>query len=113
MIKVTHNNHYLEKNEAIKKARMDEQYRELKSIIPEQGLMKRHIEIILGDTIGIRDRRHRSLASMSMGFNRGIEVARFYVLKKKIFLADRSLFDLINCFAEKWGYKEINTEYQL
>lgn len=113
MIKVTHNNHYLEKNEAVKKAGIDEQYCELKNIIPDQGLLKRHIEILWGEEISIRDRRYKSLASMAMGFNRGIEVARFYILKKKIFLADRSLFDLVNNFAEKWGYKEINTEYQI
>ena len=113
MIKVTHNNHYLEKNEAVKKAKLDEQYRELKSIIPEQGLMKRHIEILWGEEISIRDKRHRSLASISAGFNRGVEVARFYLLKKEIFLADRSLFDIVKTFAEKYGYEEINTEYQL
>jgi len=116
MIEVTHDNCYLEKDEAIKETKVDEQYRELKSIIPEQGLFKRRIELLWGDEIIVRDRRHKSMASMNRGTfpfsNIGIEVARFYVTKKKIFLADKSLFDLANRFAEKWGYDNIETQYQ-
>jgi len=113
MIKVTHNNHYLEDEQKLKDNKMEEQIAELKRIIPEQGIKKRKIEKSLSQWISIRDRRHRSLASMGMGYNRGVEVVSFNVLKKTIRLHDRSLFDIVKEFAEKYGYKEINTEYQI
>ena len=115
--KLEQDNHYLEKMETLKKARVDEQYYELKRIIPEQGIWKRRLERIWNDEIMIRDRRHRSMSSTYLAVfpftNAGVEVARFYVLKKEVFLADSSLFDLVKQFAEKWGYKKIRTEYQI
>jgi hypothetical protein len=114
-MKIIHDNYYLESQEKTKT--MDEQIRELKRIIPEQGIFKRRIEQCLSHWISIKDRRHRSMAS-SFGAtfpftNDGMEVVSIDVIKKEIDISDSSLFPIIKDFAEKWGYETIHTKYQI
>ena len=85
-MEVTHNDHYLESKKKIKT--IDEQIKELKRIIPEQGIFKRRVEQCLSHWISIKDRRHRSMASSHMAVfpfsNDGIEVVSIDVEKKTI-----------------------------
>jgi len=115
MVKITYNNHYLESQRNIET--IDEQIRELKRIIPEQGIFKRRVEKCLLHWISIKDRRYRSMSSSFMAMppftNDGVEVVSINVETKIIHLEDSGLFEIIKDFANRWGYKEINTEYQM
>ena len=109
-MKVTHDNNYIEFNKKLKYAKIDEQIKELKRIIPEQGIFKRRIVRELSRWISIKDRRYKSMAS---GFCEGAEVASFNVISKNIIITDRSLFYVIKKFGTKYGYKTIHTQYQI
>ena len=115
-MKVTHNNHYLEKEQKLKDLKFEEQFNELKKIIPEQSFGKRRIENGLFDEIRIIDRRYSSMASSMLDFfcvRYGMNMARLDPLNGTIKIKDRSLFNILKKFGEKWGYKNIETEYQV
>ena len=114
-MEITHDNSYVELDKKIKDAKVDEQIRELKRIIPEQGFFKRRVEGDLSSWISIKDRRWKSMASMCLGgfINDGVVVVSLNIVDKSITITDSSLFDIIKNFGEKYGYKTIHTKYQM
>lgn len=118
MIEIEEDNTYLSWKNELKEMRVEEMIKELKRVIPEQGIFKRRISYILsGHVVDILDRRYKSMESQAYVVfpftNNGFEVVRFDVRQKKVTISDSNLFDIIKDIAEKYGYKKIIKSYQI
>jgi hypothetical protein len=116
-IKIESNNIFLEHKKQMKEMRIQDQIKELRETIPEQGFFKRRIILTYNGDIEIRDRRYSSLSSEHrrpcLFIKNGFCMVDFWPLQKTIMIADSRLFEFIKTFANKYGYEKIRTEFQL
>jgi len=114
-MKINMDNTYIDFKKKFIENKVEEQYKELKRIIPDQSFFKRRVEKPDMGSIRVYDRRYKSLASESgaIFISRGHPTLVVNYENYMIFLEDGSLFDVVKIFAERYGYQELNCKFQV